>query len=140
MAFVASCFRLSRSGPTFPFAPAACSVWQPPQPFCWKTARPGSVVVLPPLASHFAKSAGERMSTWLRMSAWPSPQSSVQITGNVPVSTGVMTSRLCWPGTASCFCASCGTQKEWMTSFEVMSRIVLRPSGIVSEPELVPFG
>ena len=60
------------------------------------------------------------MSTWLRMMAWPRPQSSVQMTGNVPVRVGVTTSVLYSPGTASCFCESSGTQNEWMTSFDVM--------------------
>ena len=39
-------------------------------------------------------SAAVRMSTWLRISAWPRPQSSVQMTGNVPVRVGVTTSEL----------------------------------------------
>ena len=58
------------------------------------------------------------------MTAWPRPQSSVQITGKVPVRFGVITSSFTWPGTASCFCASCGTQKEWITSFEVIRSFV----------------
>src|SRR5581483_768248 len=78
--------------------------------------------------------------TWLRMTLWPRPQSSVQITGNVPVRVGVTTIELCSPGTASCFCESCGTQNEWMTSFDVMSSFTWRPSGIVSEPYVLPFG
>ena len=69
------------------------------------------------------------MSTWLRIIAWPSPQSSVQMTGNVPVRVGVTTSVLSLPGTASCFCESSGTQKEWMTSFDVMSQLRVPPLG-----------
>ena len=41
---------------------------------------------LPPAFTQAAYAAWPRMSTWLRISAWPRPQSSVQITGNVPVS------------------------------------------------------
>ena len=36
-AVCASCGSLSRSGPTFPVAPAAFSVWHPPQPLLSKT-------------------------------------------------------------------------------------------------------
>src|SRR5579862_2926044 len=140
LACAASCFRLSRSGPIVPFAPAALSVWQPPQPFDWNTASPGEVVVLPPFFCQAAKAVGERIVTWLRISEWPRPQSSVQMTGNVPVRVGVTTILLCSPGTASCFCSSWGTQNEWITSFEVMSRTVCRPSGIVRYPDFIPFG
>ena len=105
-------------------------MWQLPQPFCWKTASPGG----PALAPFFMKAAnlaGVTTSAWLRISAWPRPQSSVQITGNVPRCVGVMTSELCWPGTASCFCENSGTQNEWMTSLAVMSSFTCRPFGSV---------
>ena len=62
------------------------------------------------------------------------------MTGNVPVRVGVTTSELTWPGTASCFCESCGTQNEWMTSFDVIRSFVCLPSGIVSDPKVLPFG
>ena len=74
------------------------------------------------------------ISTWLRMTAWPRPQSSVQMTGKLPVRVGVTIRLLCSPGTASCFCESSGTQNEWMTSFAVMSSFVWRPFGIVRYP------
>ncbi len=56
------------------------------------------------------------------------------MTGNVPVRVGVITMKLCAPGTASCFCDSWGTQKEWITSFEVMSSARGGPSARSSEP------
>jgi hypothetical protein len=33
---------LSRSGPTWPLAPAALSTWHPPQPDCLKTVSPAT--------------------------------------------------------------------------------------------------
>ena len=119
-ALAASAFRLSRSGPTVPVAPADFKVWHPPHPNCWKTASPGGPLDFPPLLTQVANALPVRIVTWLRMSAWPRPQSSVQITGNVPVLVGVTTIVLICPGTASCFCDSSGDQNEWMTSFAVM--------------------
>src|SRR5579884_987908 len=128
----AYCTSLSRSGPMLPVAPAGLNVWQLPQPFDWNTASPGGpAAARPPLRYQVLKSFSFMITTWLRISAWPSPQSSVQMTGNVPVWIGVTTIVLNWPGTASCFCDSTGTQKEWMTSFDVMRNFVLRFSGSV---------
>ena len=52
----------------------------------------------------------------VRIVAWPSPQSSVQMTGYVPILSGVMCSCVWRPGTVSCFCPNSGTQNEWITS------------------------
>jgi hypothetical protein len=56
---------------------------------------------------------------YVRIVAWPRPQSSVQITGKRPILFGVMWSVGWMPGTVSCFWLHSGTQNEWMTSFEV---------------------
>ena len=100
---LASAGSLSRSGPTLPLAPAAASVWQLAQPFFAKTdlppprrrpkaaavrrrlearrgARGGSAAALR-LPRPVAKSPRVRTIAERRISAWPSPQSSVQITG-----------------------------------------------------------
>ena len=55
-------------------------------------------------------------TTFERMTAWPSPQSSVQMIGNVPSLFGVIVTLVVVPGTASCFCDICGTQNECSTS------------------------
>src|SRR5581483_12032849 len=106
---------------------AAVSVWQEPQPFEAKTLLPlalglalAPVPALEPppaaaapfcwLFSHLSKAAGVITIAVERMSAWPSPQSSVQITGNVPSRSGVMCSVVVRPGTVSCFCENSGTQ------------------------------
>ena len=94
-AFAASCVEVVEVGPDLAGrAPAGLNVWQPPQPFCWKTASPGGpAAALPPLFSHVVERRPARgSSTWLRISAWPRPQSSVQMTGNVPMRVGVITS------------------------------------------------
>jgi hypothetical protein len=41
-------FSLSRSGPTFPFEPAAASVWQEPQPLELNASLPAATFVPPP--------------------------------------------------------------------------------------------
>ena len=46
----------------------------------------------PPLFNQASNFGPVRIVTWLRISAWPRPQSSVQITGKVPVRVGVTTS------------------------------------------------
>src|SRR3954466_7417200 len=74
------------------------------------------------------------------MSACPRPQSSVQMTGNVPVLDGVTTIVLIWPGRASCFCDSSGDQNEWMTSSAVIWSFTWRPFGRVRKPYVFPFG
>ena len=63
------------------------------------------------LAYHASKSAFDITIAWLRMSEWPRPQSSVQMTGHEPSLFGVITRLWSVPGTASCFWANCGTQK-----------------------------
>ena len=98
---------LSRSGPTFPVAFAALSVWHAEQPLFLKTrerracageigvvlevgrrrrgrGRRGSTPVPSPalfscFLSHLSNAAGVITIAWLRMSACPRPQSSVQI-------------------------------------------------------------
>src|SRR6185437_13236045 len=83
-AWAAYCCSLSRSGPTLPVVPAAESVWQPPQGWFLNTAAPlteafGEVVAFVWLLSHLSKAASVMTITWLRIVAWPRPQSSVQM-------------------------------------------------------------
>src|SRR5579872_1576385 len=114
----------------------ALKVWQAVQPLVVKVftapaaaAAPLGAVgagVEPPAGGgvveryHFAQSTWLITTAVLRIRECPRPQSSIQITGNVPSRLGVITRLFSWPGTASCFWANCGTQKEWITSFEVM--------------------
>src|SRR5215471_5406815 len=93
--------RLSRSGPTLPVAAGtALNVWHAPQPLFVKITAPAvpppppgdGACALP--AYHFLKAASVITIDVLRMSECPSPQSSVQMTGNVPVLVGVIT-RVC---------------------------------------------
>ena len=77
------------------------------------------------------------------MSECPSPQSSVQMIGNVPSFVGVITSSVgCGyssvSGSASIFCPNSTTQNEWMTSFEWSSSFTGRPSGRRSVPSVLP--
>ena len=53
------------------------------------------------------------------MLACCNPQNSAHRPMNVPVSFGVNRRWLGWPGMASCFPASSGTQKLWMTLSDV---------------------
>ena len=138
--------RLSRSGPTFPVAFAALSVWHAEQPFELKTVRPACAgemgVVLevvdvevvgrgrgsgrwrPAFFSCFLSqvlnAAGYTTTAWLRMSEWPSPHSSVHSSGNVPRRVGVTCSCVTSPGTMSSLTENSGTKTEWMTSSERM--------------------
>src|SRR5262245_59406898 len=83
---------LSRSGPTLPVAPGiGLKVWHAPQPFLVKITA-ASVPPPPPssglcavLTYHVLNAASFITIVVLRMVEWPSPQSSVQMTGNVPV-------------------------------------------------------
>src|SRR5262249_7039510 len=75
----------------------------------------------------------------LRIVEWPSPQSSVQMTGKVPVLVGVMVRSLTWPGTASCFWPKFGTQNEWITSAAVISSLTGRSIGRRRIGEVLPF-
>src|SRR5262249_8005223 len=118
----AHCGSLSRSGPTFAVAPAAVSVWHDPHGLFLKTAAPdteafGEPVAFDWLFTHFTNAACDITIAFVRIVAWPRPQSSVQITGYVPILSGVMWSVVSMPGTVSCFWPNSGTQKEWMTSF-----------------------
>ncbi len=119
---------MSRSGPTFPVAFAALSVWQLAQPFWLKTMRPAcedEMGVVPRWSrwsacevvvdggagaalfscflSQALNAAGSITTAWLRMSEWPSPHSSVHSSGNVPRRVGVMCSCVTSPGTMSSF-------------------------------------
>src|SRR5439155_12708063 len=80
-------------------------------------------------AAHAANAPSFITITRERIKAWPTPQSSVQMTGYVPMRSGVMW-RVGWmPGTTSCFCPNSGTQKEWITSFDVMCSTTERLTG-----------
>src|SRR6266403_4274889 len=130
---------LSRSGPTVADEPAAVSVWQAPQPLFLKTAPPatvafGEVTACACAFAHLSNAAGVITIASVRMTAWPSPQSSVQMTSNVPSRFGVMCSRVVRPGTVSCFCENSETQKEWITSFDVKTSSTERPRGRRSVP------
>src|SRR5438045_6418135 len=48
LAFAAYDFSLSRSGPTFPFVPAAVSVWHAPQPLELNASFPAATFAPPP--------------------------------------------------------------------------------------------
>src|SRR2546430_12371709 len=135
----ASAGSLSRSGPIFAVAPAGWNVWQLLQPCALKTASPAP----PPEPPSFFcwPFAQERnlsrdiTSAVERISAWPSPQSSVQMTGNEPIRSGVIASVFTEPGTASCFWPNSGTQKEWVTSREVICSLTGAPIGSSSLAE-----
>ena len=71
--------------------------------------------------------------TGARISEWPSPQSSVQMSVFLPTFVGVIGRWVTRPGTASCFCRNSGTQKEWMTS---SARKVELDLAALLEPEL----
>ena len=51
------------------------------------------------------------------------------MTGYVPSLFGVMCRVGFVPGVRSCFCRNSGTQKEWMTSFAIMSSTTERFTG-----------
>ena len=70
------------------------------------------------------------------MTAWPSPQSSVQITGKVPCRSGVITRVVSRPGTASCFWPNSGTQNECITSSDVIRSLVVTLIGSFSVAEV----
>ena len=92
---------LSRFGPILPVEPAALKVWQLPQPAEAKTAFAGAAARRPPLCcsfTHLSKSAWETTLTGARMVAWPSPQSSVQMSVKFPVRVGVTTMLRVDPG------------------------------------------
>src|SRR5215467_2190272 len=91
-AFFAAALRLSRSGPTLPVAAGiGVNVWQAPQPFWVKIVAP-ALAPAPPAGLgglsealyQVSKSAVDWTIDQLRITAWPRPQSSVQITGNLP--------------------------------------------------------
>src|SRR5207245_1460120 len=88
--------------------------------------------------SHLSKLACVMTIAHVRIVAWPRPQSSVQMTGNLPTLFGVMCSVGWMPGTVSCFWLHSGTQKEWMTSFDVKVRRIERLTGTRRVP-LVMF-
>src|SRR5437660_3546587 len=135
----AYCGSLSRSGPILPVVPAALSVWQEPHGLFLKTAAPeiaglGDPVAAVWLFNHFANAPRVITIAVLRITAWPRPQSSVQITGYVPILFGVMCNVGCRPGTVSCFCPNSGTQNEWITSFDVKVKSTERLTGSRSVP------
>ena len=80
--------------------------------------------------------AGRRRERRARIIAWPSPQSSVQMTGYSPVLVGVITSVVSIPGTASCFWPNSGTQNEWITSRERSVSSTVRSTGRTSCPDV----
>src|SRR5204862_1331816 len=140
----AYCDSLSRSGPTFADARAAVSVWQAPQPLFLNTAAPetdafGDETAFDCPWSHVLNAAGRITIARARMSACPSPHSSVQMTGNVPSRSGVMCSVGWSPGTVSCFCPNSGTQNEWITSLEVNRSRTERSTGRRRTNVVMPF-
>src|SRR5712691_1348924 len=150
---VASACSLSRSGPIVPCEPAAASVWHELHALPLNTASPEAPLVRPGAAAagpdfaHFANAAAESTFACERISPCPSPHSSVQMTGYVPIRSGVMCSVGWMPGTTSCFCENCGTQNEWMTSLDVMCRTTERLTGSIRmsdsfalEQSAAPFG
>ena len=85
-AAAAASLRLSSDGPIVPCADGiALKVWQAPQPFSVKVASPVARRRrrrgLPDSSRQVSNSAWVITIAWLRMSEWPRPQSSVQITG-----------------------------------------------------------
>jgi hypothetical protein len=135
----AYCASLSRSGPTLPVAPAAVSVWHEPHGLFLKIAAPDTDGLPDPVAftwlcSHLANAACVITIACVRITAWPRPQSSVQITGYVPTLFGVMWSDVSSPGTVSSFCPNSGTQNEWMTSFDERCSSTERFTGSRSVP------
>src|SRR5581483_9360984 len=117
-----------------PDAPAALSVWHEPHGLFLNTAAPltdafGELVALFWLLSQLSNAFAGITTAVLRIVAWPRPQSSVQMTSNVPVFVGVMWSFVGRPGTVSCFCPNSGTQNEWMTSSALKWSSTERPSG-----------
>ncbi len=77
---------MSRSGPIFPVAFAAVSVWQAAQPLFLNTAAPavaalGDVTAFDCPFSHLSNAAGSITVTVDRIVEWPRPQSSLQMTG-----------------------------------------------------------
>src|SRR5260221_3510294 len=130
---------LASLGPTVVDEPAAVSVWKAPKLLFLKTAPPATVVFGEVTAcacafAYLSNAAGVITIASVRMTAWPSPQSSVQMTSNVPRRFGVMCSRVVRPGTVSCFCENSETQKEWITSFDVKTSSTERPRGRRSVP------
>src|SRR6266540_4813037 len=79
--------------------------------------------------AHCSNASGFITITRERINACPSPHSSVQITGYVPTWSGVMCSVGWIPGTTSCFWRNSGTQKEWITSFDVIRNTTERLTG-----------
>src|SRR5664279_658600 len=135
---------LPRSGPVVAVAPAAANVWQAPHWLFLKTAAPatpalGDVTAVDWLWSHLSNAAGLITIACVRITEWPRPQSSVQITGKVPSRFGVMWRCVVIPGTASSFCENSGTQNEWITSFAVKLRSTERSFGSRRTPLVRPF-
>src|SRR3954453_20580247 len=132
---------LSRSGPTVPLEPAGAKVWQLAQPLFAKTALPEAPPDDEPSCfcwpfAHVRNFCEVMTCAAERMTAWPSPQSSVQITGNVPCRSGVITRVVTIPGTASSFWLNSGTQKECVTSSDVIRSLVVTSIGSLSVAEV----
>src|SRR5207248_3764999 len=86
----ADALRLSSAGPVVPLEPAAAKVWQPAQPALLNVARAGPPAPDPELClatvaccalTQAWKARGVITTACVPMTAWPSPQSSVQTTG-----------------------------------------------------------
>ncbi len=92
-------------------------------------------------ASHAAYSACSTTTTRERMTEWPTPHSSAQMTGYVPVFVGF--TRIVWvmPGTASPLMPNSGTQKSWITSRARRLSCACLPTGSTRLPVSMPsFG
>ena len=90
------------------------------------------------LAIQWLNAAGVITIAVLRITEWPRPQSSTQITGYDPSRSGVMCSVVWRPGTASCFCPNSGTQNEWITSLLEIVSITERSFGRRSTYDVRP--
>src|SRR4029078_6516681 len=113
-----------------PWERAAVKLWQLAQPLFVKTALPEAPPDDEPSCfcwpfAHERNLCEVMTCADERMTAGPRPQSSVQITGNVPCRSGVITRVVSRPGTASSFWPNSGTQNECVTSSDVIRSLVV---------------
>jgi cytochrome c oxidase subunit II len=104
-------------------------------------ARPpaGLAAGLDSSASHAWKSGWLSAITLNRMLAWDSPQNSAHCPSYVPGRSAWIFRWLVLPGSRSCFPASLGTQKLWMTSFDVIATNTGCPTGMWISLAVVMF-
>ena len=80
-------------------------------------------------AAHAANCSGVSEMTLKPIRACCSPQNSAHCPGNVPVTSALNQSGLCFPGNTSRLAANCGTQKLCSTSPVVIRRFTVLPTG-----------